>query len=61
MSEEIKNQIDNAILKSEEKIKDWGKKEYAIKLVEVVVFGMVALILIAVVGAWIGLIIKTHV
>jgi hypothetical protein len=33
-------------------------KLYAIKLVEKVVFGLVALILVAVVGGWIALVVK---
>jgi lipopolysaccharide/colanic/teichoic acid biosynthesis glycosyltransferase len=38
--------------------RDISNSMYAVKLVEKIVFGLVALILIAVVGAWIALVVR---
>lgn len=56
----LDEKIKLAILESENNLKAWVEKRFAIKLVEGIVFGMVGLILVAVVGAWIALVVVPH-
>lgn len=43
LKEYIKDYVESAILKSEEKVKGWSDRDYAIKLVEKIVFGILSL------------------